>query len=443
MYIHQMDLLKKILYPYQLDHTKKLAKILRSTHICFDSSETGVGKTYTAIAVAKILNMKIFVICPKTIMSQWMNIIGIINVDCIGIANHELIIRNTFYEGNKKKKCKYVKKTKDNFSYEWDIPENTMIIFDEVHKCSNPHSQIGRVLLALKSIYSEKNPLLLISATICDGPKKFKLYGDLLKWYNGYNSAPHWLDPEYNPVVASKMIHDKLKNNLCKIMISDLGNSFQKNSVTADYYDIKNTNAKEIDLLHDEVAKSLKKLNDASLDDKKNGFTIGIRNRQKIELLKIQIFIDLTEEYLDNNFSVIIFVNYTETIKILAQKLKTNCIIYGEQSLKERLKNIDDFTNDLERIIICNIQCGGDSISLNDKNGKYKRVSLLSPPFSAIKLIQACGRNSRIDSKTQSLNKIIYANTAYEKMLCNKIKDKCSMYSEITNIDLTYDRDEF
>jgi len=434
--------IRKILKPYQVTHVQKISENLSEKYICFDASDTGTGKTYSAIATAKHMKMDVFIVCPKTIVSLWIQIAKLFSVNLIGISNYELLIKMKYFDKKKTSKiCPYIERSQNDTEYKWKLPTNTMIIFDEVHRCCNPSAHVGQLLLSLKNIYSEENPLLLISATLCDGPQKFKLFGVLLKWFHYYNNAFDWLAPTYNPVSASQMIHQRLNanNNICRIKISDLGDQFAKNQVSADYYDIKKTDANRIDELHNQIIKSMEDITNKGDCDKKCGFTIGIRERQKIELLKVQIFVDLAREYLENNFSVIIFVNFTESLKLLSTELNTNCIIYGEQTLPQRLKNIEDFIEDKERIIICNIQAGGDSISLNDKNGTYKRISLISPPLSAIKLIQACGRNSRIDSKTNSLNKIVYANTKIEKKLCARLKDKCSVYSTITQQDLEYE----
>ena len=126
----------------------------------------------------------------------------------------------------------------------------------------------------------------------------------------------------------------------------------------------------------------------------------------------------------------------------MSKELKTNCLVYGEQTINQRLKNIEDFVEDRERVIICNIHTGGDSISLNDKHGKFKRISLISPTWSSIKLIQACGRNCRTDSKTPSFNKIVFANTKTERIMCNRLKSKCELYTAIKDSDLMCEIDE-
>lgn len=438
--------LEKILKPYQQKHVINLAKKLLNNHICFDNSDTGTGKTYAAIAVAKILKMKVFVVCPKTIVSFWKNITtNVFGVEILGMSNYSLLIKCKQYDtSGKPTKSPYINQTADKSSYQWILPDNTLVIFDEVHKCCNPNACNGQLLLSLKNVYSESIPLLLLSATICENPSKFRLFSVLLKWFDSYYSTPNWLEPTYNPVTASKIIAERLESSgtTCGVKISDLGDDFQKNQVTADYYDLKKSDTEKIDLLHAQIKKSILEINKTAENDKKVGFVIGMRERQKIELLKAQIFIDLTEEYLENNFSVIIFVNFTETLNLLAKELKTKCVVYGEQTLNERLQNINDFVEDKQRVIVCNIQTGGDSISLNDKHGKFKRVSLISPTWSSIKLIQACGRNCRTDSKTPAFNKIVYANSKVEKLMCNKIKAKCSLYKELKDGDLMYDFDE-
>ena len=221
--------------------------------------------------------------------------------------------------------------------------------------------------------------------------------------------------------------------------IADLGDNFPKNNISSEYYDLEKSDSTKIDDLHNEIIKNLNEIQNKGNYDRGSIWAKIMRARQKIEILKVKIFVDLVTQYLDNNFSIVIFVNFTDTLKLLANTLKTQCLVYGEQNIKDRLININDFLEDKERIIICNIQCGSDSISLNDKHGTYQRVALISPPLSSLKLIQACGRICRTDSKTASFNKIIFANSDVEIKLCNKLKSKCTLYSSITDDDLNYD----
>ncbi len=428
--------IKDKLLPHKIAHVMNLSDKLSNKHICFDLSDTGTGKTFSAIAVAKIMNLSVFIICPKTIISMWHDVVKKFDVSCIGISNYELIIKEKYFKNNNKEKCPYINKTSEQYVYKWNLPKNTMIIFDEVHRCCNTDALCGNILLSLKDIYSQTNPLLLISATICETPHKFKLFSVLLKWCTNQNAVYRWLEESYNPIEAVKMIHARLLPNICRVKIDDIG-TFKSNHVSSEYFDLEKSELDKINKLHEEIIDYLDKIDNKSIDYIKGWGKIQ-QLRQKIELLKVPIFIDLVKQYLDNKFSIVIFVNYTDTINLLMKTLKTNCVVYGEQSITERLKNIKDFIDDKKRVIICNIQSGGEAIELNDKHGKHKRVSLISPTYSAIRLVQACGRISRIDSKTSSYNKIIFANTEIEKNMCNRLKIKCDSYKTIADVDLKY-----
>jgi superfamily II DNA or RNA helicase len=58
--------------------------------------------------------------------------------------------------------------------------------------------------------------------------------------------------------------------------------------------------------------------------------------------------------------------------------------------------------------MIANIRAGGVGISLQDKNGTYGRVSLISPTWSSIELKQALGRIHRAGGLTPCIQRIVY-----------------------------------
>jgi superfamily II DNA or RNA helicase len=157
--------------------------------------------------------------------------------------------------------------------------------------------------------------------------------------------------------------------------------------------------------------------------DKKNLGNIQ-KIRQKIENFKIDTIVKLTFNYLKEGKNVAIFVNFTNTINELSKKLGTKCIIYGNQTVAERSKNIEDFCSDKSRIIICNIQSGGSGISLHDTIGNYPRVSLISPTWSAQDLLQVLGRIHRATGKTDVVQNIIFCKNTIEENIGNVIKSK-------------------
>jgi SNF2 family DNA or RNA helicase len=190
---------------------------------------------------------------------------------------------------------------------------------------------------------------------------------------------------------------------------------------------------------YDEIYDAMNDLTNKSKKDKNNPLVRVLRAQQKIELLKIPTFKELTSEYIDQGFSVVIFVNFTQTLKALSEMLSTKCLIYGEQTQMERDFNIDEFQEDRERIIICNIKAGGVGVSLHDLHGLYKRVSLISPCWSAIDLTQALGRIHRAGAKSKSLQRVIYCDNTVENNIADKIKVKLGNLQSLNNGDLTLD----
>ena len=131
--------------------------------------------------------------------------------------------------------------------------------------------------------------------------------------------------------------------------------------------------------------------------------------------------------------SIVLFMNFTDSIDALSERLKTKCIVDGRNKKREREKNIDNFQNDKKRVIIVNTQAGGAGISLHDLNGKYPRMALISPSYSAIVLKQCLGRVHRDGAKTKALQRIVFVANTVEEKVCESVKEK------LGNLDLIND----
>ena len=84
------DLTKKLL-PYQVPHLLQLYECLTIKKRVVDASDTGTGKTYTAIGVAKMLKCRPFIICPKSVISNWIQVCKYFDCEILGIANYEML----------------------------------------------------------------------------------------------------------------------------------------------------------------------------------------------------------------------------------------------------------------------------------------------------------------------------------------------------------------
>ena len=66
---------KKGLHPWQVDAVSRLAGlVLKDTVLLWTVSDTGVGKTYSAIGTARELGLKIGIVCPKAVQESWKRV---------------------------------------------------------------------------------------------------------------------------------------------------------------------------------------------------------------------------------------------------------------------------------------------------------------------------------------------------------------------------------
>lgn len=440
------------LFDYQRNHCLKLIKILLTYKIALDISDTGVGKTYTAIAVAKEMGRSVLIACPKTLMSSWKTVAKYFDVIVFDIVNYETLKNCKTYKTSKFKSRKnnsYLEISETTGEYVWDLPNNVVVIFDEVHRCKNIKSDVGKLLISLKQIITNNIPILLLSATICEKYTDMKTIFYLINLINNIRDFKKYLKtvkykyPQYkvSKVVKTSsekennfalIISQEIKNYSSRIRIQDLGDKFPQNQWFAQQFFAKDSS--EIAKAYKEIAILKKKLEE---NPGSNHLAKIQKLKQEIELRKVPIFIEQAKLYLENNKSVIIFVNYLDSFNLISNCLNIKCKIYGEQTIEQRLASIDDFQSNRERIIICQMRAGGVGISLHDKDGAFPRVALVNYTDSAADLLQALGRAPRAGAKSIVLQRIIFvANVTYEKKIMSNVNKKLANISAINDSDL-------
>lgn len=436
---------KITLFEHQVKHVNSLIKSLKAYNRALDASDTGTGKTYSSIAIAKKLKQKPFIICPKSVIPSWLSVMKAFNCDFIGIANYELIKNCRYYtdETMEKKKCPYVNVTKverlvkkknklikkTEKKYIWkNLPSDTLIIFDESHKCKNTGTQNSDILFTLSHY---PFPILLLSATACDKPENFKIYGYVLGLYPKLSDGKTWIDGLGGNMIT---VHQKVFPEYgSRMKIRDISKDVFKNSkIVAEC--IKMKSSPEIEKQYEFIEKAVEMLQ----KKQKNSVALAllIRARQKVEMLKVPVFIKLIEEGMKKGYSIAMFCNFTDSLRKISEYFDTQCLIFGEQTLEERTKAIKDFNNDDSRLIICNIRAGGVGISLHDTNGKFPRMSIISPTWSAQDLLQVLGRVNRANAKTDSIQRIIFSDDKYERMVCKNMTEKICNIGHLNDGDL-------
>ena len=478
------EIITKKLLSFQVAHVYQLQECLNLRKKVIDASDTGTGKTYCAIATCALLKLTPFIICPKSVIANWSNVCNEFGVKYLGISNYEMLKNGNYYTENYEKvKCpymdidaidytqkiqvedekketeidaqdlsqplklkkepentKYIKKRKHE--YKFYLPKDTLVIFDEAHRCKNWSSQTSNLLIAISKCDCK---IMMLSATLTDKIDCFKPFGIVLGFYNVLEG--------YKPWIKSKEIINKIKyEGWCeekkrldiihhsifpqygsRMKIKELGNLFPSNNITANCYFLEDH--LKVEELYKEINVEIENLH--NLEKKSKALALIIRNRMRIEMLKVTLFMDLAQEGLDSGYSVVIFVNYVSTLEYLCYHMKCDCIIKGGQGIEERENMIKDFQANNKKIIIIMQQAGGVGISLHDIHGGHPRMSIISPSWSGQEMRQTLGRIHRAGAKTPAIQKIVYVAKTYEEQLCKLIQTKLRNIDALNDGDLT------
>jgi superfamily II DNA or RNA helicase len=433
---------------YQKEHVESIIGSLVSYNRALDTSDTGTGKTFTSVCVCKTIGWKPLIVCPKSVIESWLKVLETFKCDFYGIVNYESFQNcNYFGPDGSKIKAKFLvreqveKKVTDDplgldsdsdsddekikYDYKWienEIPQDILFIFDESHRCKNIKTNNGKILFNLAKIKSVK--VLLLSATVVDKPKLFILTGFVLGLFEDIAKGRNFIKKlDVNTANPMLPIHKKIYPEYAsrmKIKSEEIKNNFPECKIEAEPHQMDN--AVEIQAAYNDIKEATEQLKKQEAGS--CALARIIYARQRIELLKVPTFIKLTQEHIAEGKSVAIFVNFTDTLLSLSEKLNTKCLIYGEQDIKDRNKNIEDFQADKQRIIICNMKSGSTGISFHDLNGNFPRVSIISPTWSAQDLVQALGRIFRAKAKSKVVQRIIFCKGTIEDSICKNLADK-------------------
>jgi len=439
----------KGLKEFQIPSVAKLCAAILKNKAALDGSDTGAGKTYTAVGVARELNMGIAVVCPKAVIYSWNKVIK----DHFGMKP-EFVLNYESVKTGKYKEIgvwKSVSKISTREFFQWNIPKNTLIIFDESHRLKGHGTQNSEIAIAAKK---QGYKILCCSATNAINPIELKCVGLITglyktgKWLaflreHGCEQGRFGWEFSGDKDVLKKLHADLFLDRGVRVRRDDI-KGFPDSEVIAEAYNIDEKSQKELKEVYEEMEKELKYLQAQCKNTKEyqiNSMVIMLRARQQAELIKVPLFVEMAEDALEDGMSVVIFVNFSETVRALSKRLNTNCVVWGENKGNERDVYIADFQSDKKRVIIVNIKAGGAGLSLHDLNGNYPRLSLISPTPSAVDLRQALGRVWRDGGKTKSLQKIIFAANTVEEEVCEKVKLKLSDLDTINDGDVSIGTD--
>ena len=431
------------LRPWQIEASSKLVSAINTWGSSIDGSDLGTGKSYSAIGVVRELDCPFIVVCPKSVKHQWESVIKDhfkINNKSKGIINYELLIRGrkdsdiaSFVLDRKTRRKKFT----------WKLPKNSIIIYDEAHKLKNFSTQNSKVCL---EAHKQGYRMLFLSASIASSPIDLRTVGICLGMFKTSKEYNEWAENHgvyydmWGPKFNNNPIHLKKIN---KYLFEDRGvrkrrdeiPNFPEFEIIVQAYDINEEKTNEINKNYNDLKNELKRL-DTLIKKEESKMVIRLRYRQKIELLKSDLLVELAQEGLDAGMSIILFVNYTETINALSSKLNTTCVFDGKVGDNIRIENLRKFQANESRVIIVQAKSGSTGLNMGDIDGKHPRMAVISPDDDAVIIRQCTGRPVRENSKSKSIIKIPFINNTIEADVVDNMKIKLDNIDTINNYDI-------
>jgi superfamily II DNA or RNA helicase len=417
-------------YSYQLPSIKRLALALEAYDSALDASDTGTGKTFVACGVARVLNRALFVVCPKNVLPPWRRAAELFGVE-IEVINYEML-----RTGNSEWGWWVPAGRGRAFQYDGIDSNETVFVFDECHRMKDYRTlncQLGLAAL------DERFKTLGLSATAADNPLHMKfvaLLTGLIRhpahyygWMsqNGVRKGKWGLEFVGGRDVLSRIHRQIFPLRGTRIRIADLGDRFPQTQIISEAYGMDN--AAEIQAIYDEMHAEIAKLEATKAEDRStNTLTVQLRARQQVELLKVPTLVQMVEDGLAEDMSVVVVLNFDDSIKALTQRLKTSNTITGADKPEVRQAVIDAFNADDEQLLVMNIKAGGLGISLHGTPTSRTRLVLISPTFSGIDLKQALGRCHRAGG-AHSIQKIVWAAGTIEEHACKKVRARMQRVS--------------
>jgi len=471
------------LKPHQPLAAAHLLDCIKKDGAALDGSDMGTGKTYVGAAVLRELDLPSLVVCPDVAKTGWLRAGTHLGVEFDAIGCEMLRTGRTPFgrwqfpkTGPLKTRlkctqcqcwvdegtppcpygpahCVETKTIPHNYGRFLFHPAVKAVVFDEVHRYKATDSLNSEMLIAAKR---QGLKIVGISATAGDSPLDFKGLGYALNlheldegvrfwtWVRRWNCrpSPHGgfyfagREDERKRVMA-RLNEEIFPAHGVRVRARDLP-GFPECQITAELYDLNEGRA--IDKLYAQMDDSIRALRDKAAEDKKTHLTVILRSLQEIELLKVPIFVQLTEDAMDQGYSVVNFVTFTQTLDELCKRLKTQCRVDGSQvgaaGAKRRQNNIDSFQANRDRCLNCNSAAGGICISLHDVDGGFPRIGHVSPCSSAVNIRQVFGRLPRIGSQSKSLYRMILAAGTREENMHRRLVVRLNQQDAFNDGDL-------
>jgi hypothetical protein len=393
------------LLPWQPLAVRTLLRAAQTHGAALDASDTGVGKTYAALAVARELEIRPVVVATRNTVVAWERVAKQMGVDVALVSTWDRVKMGNTPAG-----------TKVGDGFRWNSKVQ-LLILDEVHRASGAATQNAELVIAAKR---QGIPTLALSASAADSPMQMRAIGYLLglhddkgflQWMMSHgcylDNFEKWRFGGTQEDLLS--IHHAIFPEKGVRLRKDEIPGFPATQITAELVPVETPEAvsKAYADLHEAIRRIRAK--EVTEVDKANHLTAMLRANQVTELAKVPPTIERIQEWVSEGLSVVVGVQFTDTIKTLANSLGKIPVatITGADSDKARQKAVDSFQADKTRVMVMNQAVEG--VGLHDIRGRHPRGTLLLPGFRPLAVKQFLGRVHRAEGKSKSIQRVLFA----------------------------------
>jgi superfamily II DNA or RNA helicase len=431
---------------YQITSVQYGVRSMQKHNFHILGHSTGVGKTYISLFIARELGKEVLVVCPKSVCTDWHRAANAVGVDVVGVYGWEWMkLGKTEFGQQTEEKAN--PRSKAVRGFKWHIPENTIVIFDEIHRAKTMGTLNS---LLIRAAIDQHVPFMGLSATIAETPMNFAEIGRACNLHRGGRTYFQFLKAHgvkegkfglffSGSQSALKRIHSHIFPEYgTRLRVQDLGDAFPETTIHAKAFDMEN--GKKIASEYEELEQRVNEIYESIPAADRAGAILAerIKTRRAIELHKAPGIADIALDLIEEGNSVFIAMNFRESLQFvvdtITKKIGKCGFIVGSQKPEERRGFIDAFQRDDIRCIVGITQACKEGINLQDLNGNHPRHSLISPCESAMDLKQVLGRVHRQGGKSPSFQYIVYAaGVGIEEAICAALDEK------LKRIDLLMD----
>lgn len=438
----------KTLYPAQQQAHAFFFAALQNGLSTLDSSEVGTGKTVVAASLAAALGSPVGVVAPKAVLVSWARELAAWGVEPEFVLNYEAL------RGGRKRWL--TKKHKHQF--QWVLPPDTVLLFDEVHYCKSPKSQNGSMLIAAAQ---QGYRVHCMSATAAEDPTEMKALGFVLGLHSLAAAKPplqswfgwcrangcyqdQWRQWVFGGGAGAKQRLAEIQQLLYstrahRLRVADFPASFRTNRVFVVPVALDGLPA--IQAAYDEAGVTPEIITAfverGTVEDSAWCLTNMLRARQLAEACKVPYMVEQAQALQSEGYAVVLFVNFRASADAIASALGGAPKIEGGQSASDRQQIIDDFQADRTPFLVANTAAGGVGVSLHDVLGRKPRATLISPSFNAKEYAQVLGRIHRNGAKSGALQRVLVAADTIEEDVVRALHQKLENLNLLHNPTIT------